>query len=222
MLINCQTASPITSVVNTTSIDMFRNLLAREDYVDAAEKPHHPSDIMNMLDFILFVLCNRYLSSSDPDVDTNRRARQLMSKIISKSCLVPRSLFLMGLPLPSDGDLISGGFGHVYKGEHEGKAVALKALNKNRNYVVCHPPINLFKSLSSISFQKQDFCRQASMWRSLDHKFVLPFLGIYENEAGLQFLVSPYMTNGTLAQWRKRAMPSLLEMEMRVRFILFL
>ena len=61
------------------------------------------------------------------------------------------------------------------------------------------------------------------MWRSLHHNFLLPFLGIYENEASSQFfLVSPYMTNGTLAQWRKRAAPSMLEVEMRVRFILFL
>ena len=61
------------------------------------------------------------------------------------------------------------------------------------------------------------------MWRSLHHNFLLPFLGIYEKEALSQFfLVSPYMTNGTLPQWRKRAAPSMLEVEMRVRFILFL
>ncbi len=57
------------------------------------------------------------------------------------------------------------------------------------------------------------------MWRSLHHKFVLPFLGIYENEAaGHIFLVSPYMTNGTLSQWRKKQTPSLLDIEKRVRF----
>ncbi|KAF8649458.1 hypothetical protein AX14_008677 [Amanita brunnescens Koide BX004] len=41
--------------------------------------------------------------------------------------------------------------------------------------------------------------REALMWQSLRHKFVLPFRGFYENEAKLQFFpVSPYMTNGTL------------------------
>ena len=55
------------------------------------------------------------------------------------------------------------------------------------------------------------------MWRSLRHTFVLPFLGIYRNESMEQiFLVSPFMTNGTLAQWRKNANPSIAEVEERV------
>ena len=55
------------------------------------------------------------------------------------------------------------------------------------------------------------------MWRSLRHKFVLPLLGIYRNEPMEQFfLVSPYMKNGTLAQWRKKANPSIAKVEERV------
>ena len=52
------------------------------------------------------------------------------------------------------------------------------------------------------------------MWRSLNHNYVLPFLGIYEDES-TSFLVSPYMKNGTLAQWRKKN-PSIQEIEERV------
>ena len=54
------------------------------------------------------------------------------------------------------------------------------------------------------------------MWGSLKHKFVLPFLGIYELEGGTKpqfFLVSPFMKNGTLAQWRKEANPSTAKIE---------
>ena len=55
------------------------------------------------------------------------------------------------------------------------------------------------------------------MWRSLDHNLVLPFLGIHEDESASQlFLVSPYMKNGTLAQWRKKANPSIVDIEERV------
>ncbi len=57
------------------------------------------------------------------------------------------------------------------------------------------------------------------MWGSLKHNFVLPFLGIHEFHEGKEsqfFLVSPYMTNGTLAQWRKKVNPSISEMENRV------
>jgi serine/threonine protein kinase len=58
------------------------------------------------------------------------------------------------------------------------------------------------------------------MWGSLEHKFVLPFLGIYGFEDGKESrfsLVSPYMSNGTLAQWRKKVNPSMSEIEHRVR-----
>ena len=58
------------------------------------------------------------------------------------------------------------------------------------------------------------------MWGSLKHKFVLPFSGIYELEGGTApeiFLVSPYMKNGTLAQWRKTANPLIAEIAERVR-----
>ena len=53
------------------------------------------------------------------------------------------------------------------------------------------------------------------MWRSLNHNLVLPFLGIYENDSA-SFLVSPYMKNGTLVQWRKNANPSIAEIQKRV------
>ena len=59
------------------------------------------------------------------------------------------------------------------------------------------------------------------MWRSLNHRFVLPFLGIYETESASQFfLVSPYMKNGNLAQWRKKANRSTAEIEKLVRVFL--
>ena len=61
------------------------------------------------------------------------------------------------------------------------------------------------------------------MWGSLCHKFVLPLLGIYEDKSAKQyFLVSPYMENGTLAQWRKNANPSVTEIEQRVCFFVLL
>ena len=63
------------------------------------------------------------------------------------------------------------------------------------------------------------------MWRSLDHEFVLPFLGIHEIGGTTEpqfFLVSPYMKNGTLARWRKQANPPIAIIEERVRPHLFL
>ena len=57
------------------------------------------------------------------------------------------------------------------------------------------------------------------MWGSLKHKFVLPFYGIYEFDNGREpqsFLISPFMTSGTLAQWRKKRNPSAAQVEERV------
>jgi hypothetical protein len=57
------------------------------------------------------------------------------------------------------------------------------------------------------------------MWRSLKHKFVLPFLGVHEIEDPEvpQFcLVSPYMKNGTLSRWRTEANPPVAQLEERV------
>ena len=53
------------------------------------------------------------------------------------------------------------------------------------------------------------------MWRSLNHDHVLPFLGIYEDDSA-SYLVSPYMKNGTLTQWRKKENPSITEIGDRV------
>ena len=53
------------------------------------------------------------------------------------------------------------------------------------------------------------------MWGSLKHNFVLPFMGIHEEEGGMAFLVSPYMKNGTVAQWRRNTNPSIAQMTKR-------
>lgn len=59
------------------------------------------------------------------------------------------------------------------------------------------------------------------MWRSLKHKFVLPFLGIHEMEdpeleVSQFFFVSPYMKNGTLSRWRLEEDPPQSQIEERV------
>ena len=50
---------------------------------------------------------------------------------------------------------------------------------------------------------EKDLIREAIPWGSLSHHFILPLLGIYAENSRL-FLVSPFMMNGTLRQWRKR------------------
>ena len=63
------------------------------------------------------------------------------------------------------------------------------------------------------------------MWAMLKHEFVLSLIGIHTPQfyfqRGETFLVSPYTENGTLAQWRRNANPSVTETWKHVRFILF-
>ena len=67
----------------------------------------------------------------------------------------------------------------------------------------------------------KDFCREALAWRSLSHKFILPLLGIFEKRSQL-FLVSPFMDNGTLTDWRKKqGLNKISEIHRVVRFLSF-
>ena len=88
------------------------------------------------------------------------------------------------------------------------------ATNKS---VKSHLPFRSADSLAKDSI-RQDFCREALAWRSLLHRFILPLLGIYEEESRL-FLVSPFMSNGTLTDWRKNEQPSVVEINRVVRFL---
>ncbi|KAF8351953.1 WD40-repeat-containing domain protein [Amanita rubescens] len=199
MLNVAQLGSSIPSAIhNATTVDLLCKLLSKEDYVSIAGQLEHASDAKNLLDLMLRSLHERYLSSPDATIDVNQRARRLMIKIISKMPVMPNSLFVTGVIMPAHREYIGGGgFGHILKGELRGKAVALKVLYKTDHDVA--------------------FCREALMWRSLDHNLVLPFLGIHEDESASQFfLVSPYMKNGTLAQWRKKANPSVVHIEERI------
>jgi hypothetical protein len=110
-----------------------------KDYVKITEQlSDTESDVNNMLDFILHLVCNNRLSNPNATLpDANWRARRLMIKVITKTPVIPTSLLLTGVIRPAESEYIgAGGFGHVYKGELRGRAVALKVLYKADNSVV--------------------------------------------------------------------------------------
>ena len=70
--------------------------------------------------------------------DANQKARRLMDKL-SRRDILPKSLFITDVQT----DLATigmGGFGNVFKGEHEGRFVALKVL-----YRVSHNEVSQLK-----------------------------------------------------------------------------
>ena len=136
-------------------MNLTRKLLSRDpkDYVTIAEHIRNDSDVEILLEFMLHLLCERRLSNPAAAIeDINLRARRLMLKVATRTSVIPRFLMVAG-NLMSERDLIgSGGFGHVFKGELQGVAVALKVLYKNnhnivRSYLV---PLILFVDLGSM------------------------------------------------------------------------
>ncbi|KAF8339489.1 kinase-like domain-containing protein [Amanita rubescens] len=191
-----QSISPISSIADIETIKDLHDLLSKEeDHDKVAKQLVDALDIETMLEFMLYAIRNHVFQELGMDADSaNRRARRLMFKITSSTPIMPSSLFLSDLTISCNHDVE-----HLFKGEHNGKLVVLKPLYRTRNNVT------------------RDFCREALTWRSLPNDFVLPFLGIYENEAASQFfLVVPYMTNDTLARWRKKRVPSVVEVKQRL------
>ena len=140
MLKSSKLGSPTaTSVVNETTINLMYQLLCPDptDYVDIAERIKDDSDAENLLDFMLLLIRERYLSKTANAKDINLRARRLILKITTRTPVIPRSLTVTGVSIQSERSLIgSGGFGRVFKGELGGAAVALKGLRKTHNNIV--------------------------------------------------------------------------------------
>ncbi|KAG8901799.1 hypothetical protein FRB99_005099, partial [Tulasnella sp. 403] len=85
---------------------------------------------------------------------------------------------------------VSGRFCDVFIGQHPAFGrVALKRLR-----------------ISTSGYATADvrrFFREADTWRSLNHVHILRYLGSFERDGHL-YMVSPYMENGTVAEWIER------------------
>jgi hypothetical protein len=108
-----------------------------KDYVNIACQLTDVSDVKALLDFILCLLLNGYLSNPDARLDANRRARRFMFKVITKTPVILGSLFVTGVSMNIHHEIIGGGgFGLVFKGRLGRAPVALKVLYKTHNNVV--------------------------------------------------------------------------------------
>ncbi|KAF8351818.1 kinase-like domain-containing protein [Amanita rubescens] len=187
-------------IVNPTTLSFTGRLLVLPDFRNLVHNLD-ALDVELLLDFILYLLRNGSLSNSGIQ-EANRKARRLMFKLISEKDALPKSLFINGVRTEaelSSSAIGTGGFGNVFKGELKGEPVALKVLYRGQKK----------DSL------KKDFCREALAWGSLPHRYILPLLGVFEDRSAL-FLVSPYMTNGTLSQWRHRNQPAVADIHRRM------
>lgn len=130
---------PIFTFKSPSIIDLVCRILSREDYLGVAEQLNQASDVQNLMDLLLHLLRDHFLSNSDPTIDINGRARRLMFKLNSKIPVIPPSLIVKGVNMPAERNYIgSGGFGRVFEGKLREEVVALKVLYKSDNDVVSH------------------------------------------------------------------------------------
>ncbi|KAK7007550.1 kinase-like protein [Favolaschia claudopus] len=112
-------------------------------------------------------------------------ARELMQRIAGWQDQLPTSLFITGVHDLDEQPKFAGRFGDVYRAFHGGKCVSLKRLR-------------IFTAEMG-SPKRLRFCREALVWQSLCHPFILPFLGIDRDSLPPSFcMVSPWMKHGTI------------------------
>ncbi|KAL5522146.1 hypothetical protein ACEPAF_2003 [Sanghuangporus sanghuang] len=117
-----------------------------------------------------------------------RKLDRFIKSTVEKRGILPSSIFLTGLLRDGTNFVQGGGFADVWKGEFEGKPVALKVLR-----LFCFPDRERMKL---------EFIKEALLWRRLVHQNVLPFLGISRDEFAPQIaLVSRWMEKGSLVEY---------------------
>ncbi|KAJ7575172.1 kinase-like domain-containing protein [Mycena floridula] len=116
---------------------------------------------------------------------------QNLRRIIKKFDILPPSFVVHDIVLDEPRrPLFGGGFADVYKGSLKGQHVCLKVLR-------------IFTQTMEMRAKLlKDFCREALLWKQLDHPNVLPFLGVTLELFAPSFcLVSPWMSNGNVMQY---------------------
>ncbi len=145
-----------------------------------------------------------------------------MFDLISKTGVMPRSLFINDVTPGPDFDATTGDSGCVHRGQHKGWPVTLQLTYK------VHPKdVNTFSvsdlnaDSSSNNSETENCYRDVLAWRYFCHRCILPLLGIFEVQSQ-SFLVLPLMINGTLTEWRKKQPePDVAEIHKLVRIQYF-
>ncbi|KAJ7598118.1 hypothetical protein C8J56DRAFT_1020152 [Mycena floridula] len=113
-----------------------------------------------------------------------------LQRLTKRFGILPPSFFVHDVFREGTHAVAGGGFADVYEGILDGSPVCLKVLR--------------FFTRSSGMREKllKNCCREALVWKQLDHPNVLPFLGVSVELFAPSFcLVSPWMSNGNLMEY---------------------
>ncbi|KAJ7306963.1 kinase-like domain-containing protein, partial [Mycena albidolilacea] len=146
----------------------------------------------NFLDVLQDVDCQQILDKGLLlQKEHNSKARRTIVKLSQACDKLPSTLFISGVTRPDEHPSFGGGFGDIYQAVYQEKRVALKHMRT-------------FHRGAEQRHMRLQFCREALVWRRLQHPFILPFIGIdHETFPGSLCMVSPWMENGTVLKYLK-------------------
>ena len=105
-----------------------------------------------------------------------------------------------------DAPLYHGGFAEVWKGEHQGREVAVKVIKTYKTSdLVKITKVNLaFRRACTdrLTLTIQKFCKEVMTWKALRHQNVLPLLGVTMSNSQFS-MVSEWMVNGNINEFIK-------------------
>ncbi|KAJ7585003.1 kinase-like domain-containing protein [Mycena floridula] len=180
---------PVPVISNTTTL----RALLRKDTIE----PHFTNATCSSswARAIAELLQDELASLNHPSLDNAHKTKclQHLRRLALRKGILPPSFFLPQVMYDGSRPACGSGFADAYKGKLNGEVVCLKVLR--------------FFTESPEMTQKLliDCCREALVWKQLDHPNVLPFLGVNVELFAPSFcLVSPWMSNGNLRQFLHR------------------
>ncbi|KAF7373383.1 hypothetical protein MSAN_00547900 [Mycena sanguinolenta] len=123
-----------------------------------------------------------------PSAGDTSRARRLIIRLSEARDQLPASLFISGVTNWDEHPTFSGGFGDIYRASYNGTTVALKR-------------IRVFQAGAGSPRSRLQFCREALVWQTLRHEYVLPLIGIDRETFSSFCMVSPWMQHGTIVKY---------------------
>ncbi|KAJ7631920.1 kinase-like domain-containing protein [Mycena polygramma] len=117
-------------------------------------------------------------------------ARRLIIRLSEARGLLPSSLFIARVTDRREYATVCGGFSDIYRAMSGGRPVALKRLRRFQE--------------DTDSRSRLQFCREALVWQTLRHQYILPLIGIDRDTFPSSFcMVSPWMEYGTVLKFLK-------------------
>ena len=149
---------------------------------------------------------DQVVSSTTVNPSLKNRCFKVLRRASPSHAVLPKSHYLDGVTLSDTIPYASGGFADIWKGQHNGNQMCVKAFrtqtaeNLARIKRVCVGiPVRGWAQPDD----DQQFYREIVAWKYVSHANVLPFLGVSETLFAF-CIISPWLSNGNIIEYTKR------------------